>query len=297
MFSGSAKKNTTHMRECTSKECTPKNPNNIPGFPDFGHIKLQEVCNARDLGGMPAAGGKRIKKRRLMRSGDLHEATVSDINQLINMHDMECIIDFRTDAEVENEPDPKPLLHGVEYKHLPVLPQSAIVTLAKGKMTGDSRLAREFANHPFETITGLYTKGILGEMGMNAYKEFLHTLLKHPEGATLWHCTQGKDRTGLGAILVEYCLGVPMEYIHDDYLATNLFIGGWVSRMKRFLANKPFARGIDNDIEAYAYASDCYFDAAFKAINGTFGSIDNYLDKILDFGPDKQKQLQEMYLV
>lgn len=280
-----------------TETCTPTNPNTVPGFTDFGHMNLQGVCNARDLGGMPAAKGKHIAKRRLMRSGDLHDATSSDVSQLIDMHDMECIVDFRTDSEVESKPDPKPLLHGIEYRHLPVLPQSAIVSVSKGHVTGDARLAKEFRNHPFETITGLYTKAILGELGMNAYKEFLHGLLRHTQGATLWHCTQGKDRTGIAAILVEYCLGVPMEYIHDDYLATNLFIGGWIERMQRFLSDKPFARGLDSDIEAYAYASDCYFDAAFEAINGVFGGIENYLDKILDFGPAKRAQLQEMYLV
>ncbi len=295
MFAG--KKAATKPAQPVIRSCEPTTPDPIPGFPDFGHINLQDVCNARDLGGLPAAKGRKIKKRRLMRSGDLHHATAADITQLINMHDMECVIDLRTDIEVEAEPDPKPLLHGIEYKHLQVLPQTAIISIAKGRVVGDARLAREFTNHPFETITGLYTKAILGEIGMNAYKEFLNMLLEHESGATLWHCTQGKDRTGLGAIIVEYCLGVPMEYIRSDYLATNLFVEGWVERMKRFLADKPFARGLDSDIEAYGYASECYFDTAMKTINGVFGSMDNYLEKILDFGPAKQARLQELYLV
>lgn len=274
----------------------PEIPEPIPGFPDFGYFKLQGVLNNRDLGGMPAYRGHRIKKRKLLRSGDLHDATTEDVKQLINMHDMECIIDLRTSAEVEAEPDPMPLLHGVEYKHLPALPQNAIVAVAKGRFTGDARLAKEFATRPFEVITGLYTKAILGELGMKTYSDFLHTLLQNTDGATLWHCTQGKDRTGIAAILVEYCLGVPMEDINRDYLATNLFVEAWMRRMSKLLRKTPFARGIDEDLAAYAYAHQMYFDAAFKVIKATFGSMDNYLANILDFGPEKQAALREIYL-
>ncbi len=282
----------------TAKGCShqPIEPKPIEGFPEFGYFKLQGVLNSRDLGGLPAYKGRTIKKRKLLRSGDLHDATSQDVSQLINMHDMECIIDFRSNAEVEAEPDPMPLLHGVEYKHLPVLPANSIVALAKGRVTGDARLAKEFAGHPYEVITGLYTKAILGEIGMKAYAEFLHTLLHNTKGAVLWHCTQGKDRTGIAAILVEYCLGVSIEDIRRDYLATNLYVKGWMERVSKLLKGKPFAKGIDADLDAYAYANPCYFDAAFKVINATFGSIDNYLTNILDFGPDKQAALREIYL-
>ncbi len=292
------KVDTDRKKESTEQGCScqPSEPEPIAGFPDFGFFKLQGVLNSRDLGGLPAHNGRRIKKRKLLRSGDLHDATAEDISQLINMHDMECIIDFRSNLEIEASPDPMPLLHGIEYKHTPALPQNAIVSIAKGHMTGDAKLAKEFTGHPFEVISGLYTKAILGEIGMNAYKEFLHTLLQNTEGATLWHCTQGKDRTGIAAILVEYCLGVSMEDINRDYLATNLFVKGWMEKVSKLLKGKSFARGIDADLEAYAYANQRYFDTTLSVINATFGSLDNYLEKILDFGPDKQAALREIYL-
>lgn len=283
-------------RASVRASCQPIEPKPIAGFPDFGYFKLQGVMNSRDLGGLPTQDGRRIKKRKLLRSADLHDATAEDISQLINMHDMECIIDFRSDAEVEAEPDPMPLLHGIEYKHTPALPGSAIVSIAKGHIAGDAKIAKEFTGHPFEVITNLYTKAILGEIGMNAYKDFLHTLLQNTDGATLWHCTQGKDRTGIAAILVEYCLGVSMEDINRDYLATNLFVKGWIEKVSKLLKDKPFARGIDADLEAYAYASQCYFDTTLKVIDSTFGSMDNYLEKILDFDPEKQAALRDIYL-
>lgn len=278
------------------EKCAPVNPEPIPGMKDFGNIKMQGVVNARDLGGMPTADGRRIARRRLLRSGDLHEASASDMSQLIEMHDMECVIDFRTDAEVEASPDPKPLMHGVEYMRLQVFPQSLIVSLSRMPDSGEAKLAREFSAHPYEVIQNIYRKCLLGEMGMSAYTAFLDTLLRSEGGATLWHCTQGKDRTGIAAILVEHALGVPEEYIHDDYLATNLFIRSWIEKITNFLSSRRLARSIDDDIRAYVFASDCYYKTVMDVVNGMFGSMDNYLTRALDFGPEKREKLREMYL-
>lgn len=276
--------------------CAPSEPHDIPGFRNFGHIKLRGVSNARDLGGMPAADGRRIARRRLVRSSALHDATPEDMKQLLHMHGVDCVIDFRTDAEIERDPDPKPLMQGVKYLHLPVFTQEAIGITSGGNPARDLRAMREYADKPYEMIEELYSKSVLGAQGIAAYKEFLHDLLSEAKGATLWHCTQGKDRTGMAAVLVEYALGVPMEYILDDYLATNLFVRGWAEALRSFLADKPFARGIDNDVSAYAFANTCYFEAMFAAIVNSYGSMDSYLARALDFGPAEQARLQELYL-
>lgn len=44
------------------------------------------------------------------------------------------------------------------------------------------------------------------------------------EGATLFHCTAGKDRTGFGAFLLLHVLAVAPTTIKEDYLATNRYL-------------------------------------------------------------------------
>ena len=146
----------------------PEMPEPVPGFPNFGYLALHGVDNARDLGGMPAADGKRIRKRRLLRSGALGEATAADIKQLVRMHDMEYVVDLRAPLEVERTPDPLPLLSGVEYVSLPPLPDGAIITVGRMSVAKDKKLKQEFTGHPFETIKDLYPKAILGELGIEA---------------------------------------------------------------------------------------------------------------------------------
>lgn len=247
---------------------------------------------------MPTTDGHRIKKRRLIRSGDLHDATVEDMKQLIRMHDLEYVIDLRAPFEVTDEPDPLPLMEGIEYVDLPALSDNAIgfMGLKKGSRISDMKALKDFSNDPFEFVREMYRKCILGECGLKAYSTFLHDLIKYYDGASLWHCTQGKDRTGIAAMLLEYTLGVSMENIRRDYLATNLFIKPWVDKVTHLMRNKILVGGLGVDLDAYTFAFMGYMNTALDTIIDSYGSIDNYLAKGLDFGPDKQEMLRHLYL-
>ena len=283
----------------SEETCTYPIPEPIPGFSRFGLMKLQGVSNARDLGGFPVADGWRIKKRRLMRAGDLHDATAEDMRLLIDMHDLEYVVDMRTKVEIDREPDPKPLMHGIEYVNLSVLSESAVGLggVSLWNITHDARLAKEMTTHPVEKMQELYSQAILGERGIEAYDRFLHGLLNVKDGeAVLWHCTQGKDRTGIAAILVEYVLGASLENMRKDYLATNISVDGWLENMAKTFGNVSMPLGINKAIEAYAYASTCYFDYAMKMFNDIFGSLDSYIEKTLHFTKEEQEQLRAMYL-
>ena len=271
-------------------------PEAVPGFPDFGHISLQGLPITRDLGGLPTADGRRIARRRLIRSGALHHATSVDLEQLRTMHDMERVVDFRTDAERQADPDPKQKLPGIVFYDLPVFQESAIGITHEGGLAGDVKALERFRGKPFEAVRQLYPECLLGEEGMQAYGDFLRVLLGARAGATLWHCTEGKDRAGLAAILVEYALGVSPEHIRADYLATNRFVRTWAEKMLDHLAQHHLLEGVDADIDAIFYAQMEYYDAAFDAVRKEFGSVDNYLHDGLDFGPDAVIELRERYL-
>jgi protein-tyrosine phosphatase len=231
-----------------------------------------------------------------MRTGELVDATAADIRQLCAMHDVDCVIDLRTDAECKRSPEPIPLMHGIEYIHLP-----AVLTtpFARDPGAGRVRAARQIykaTERPFKAIHDMYTQALLGAAGIEAYSRFLQILLDAHEGATLWHCTQGKDRTGIAAILVEHVLGVPQEYIMSDYLATNLFVGRLVDKLRVALSRRRITRHLDADIWALAYANTYYFATVYKTLDRNFGGIDAYIERTLGFGRDKQEALRELYL-
>lgn len=274
----------------------PAIPDEIPGFPHFGHIELRHIPNARDLGGMPAADGKRIARARLIRSGDLHGASEEDRKVLVDDHSLRRVVDFRTKAEREGQPDPVDDMPDVSFHDLPVFTQAALGITHEGGAKGDLAALSAFMDDPFSQVEKLYGTSLLGDEGMRAYGAFLEILLAAPEGATLWHCTEGKDRAGLASVLVEYALGVPMEYIRADYLATNVFARKAAEKILDALARHGVLKGIDVDMDAIMYANMNYLDSALAAVDEKYGSMDAYLEQALGIGANEVAELRAMYL-
>jgi protein-tyrosine phosphatase len=92
-------------------------------------------------------------------------------------------------------------------------------------------------------------------------------LLLREDGALLFHCSAGKDRTGFGAALILTVLGTPREAVMQDYLASN--------RLWRGEAD--IAAGLPPDIAAkLLLVHPGLLDAAFAAIDDAYGSFDSY---------------------
>ena len=150
---------------------------------------------------------------------------------------------------------------------------------------------------PHELVCGMYPQILLDEAGRVAYTSFLEVLLEGDGGAYLWHCTEGKDRAGLGAVIVERALGVPEAYVRADYLATNLFVRNRAEGIVDAISKKlGLMKGLDADIDSLFYAYNDYYDCAMAAVNANYGSFDAYLAEALDFGPEKRQALRAKYL-
>lgn len=274
----------------------PELPDPVEGFPDFGHLSLQGLPNARDLGGMPAEDGRVVVANRLIRSCDLHKATSGDIDILGEQLRVCRVVDFRTAFERSKAPDPEPFMPFARFYHVPVVSEQAVGVTREAGLVGDLRLFREYSGSPFEAVSCVYRKALLGEEGIHAYSSLLEILLSAEEGATLWHCTEGKDRAGLASAIVEYALGVSAETIMADYLATNLFVRTWAERVADALGRAKLAQALDGDVDALFYANAGYLVFGAGAVVERYGSFDGYLEQALHFGPGKQEKLRSLYL-
>ncbi len=274
----------------------PELPQEIPGFADFGHIGLHGARNTRDLGGLTTTDGRVIASGRLIRSGELHKATDEDIELLRDGHGLMRVVDLRTAKEREGAPDPQSRMQGIDFAELPVFSEAAVGITHEGGVAGDIAALKRFSGNAHETIRDLYVTCLLGEDGKRAYREFFEILLAAEDGATLWHCTEGKDRAGLASVLVEYALGVPMPHIRADYLATNLFVRGRAEEILDALAGHGLLEHVDLDVDAIFYASPDYLDAALDAVAQECGGMDAYLAAVLGVGERERERLRELYL-
>ena len=182
-------------------------------------IELEGARNARDLGGIRAAGGCITKTGRLFRSGALDSITPADAEKLRSMG-LARIVDLRTEIESERCPDIVP--NGVTYNFCPVL------TGALMGVTREKRTTEQYGQHLLDELNRgispkvhmqeMYKKIISSPFAQAAYGKFLKLLCETRDGAVLWHCSMGKDRAGIGALVALLALGVSREDAGEDYL-------------------------------------------------------------------------------
>src|SRR5579871_6510375 len=126
------------------------------------------------------------------------------------------------------------------------------------------------------------------------YKPFFGKLLTMPSGdALVFHCTAGKDRTGIRAALLLYALGVPYATIREDYEATNYYRSGDNRRSLQSLAGMHISESV---ARALMSAKGEYLDATFDALRTQYGSVDRYLEEQLGLDQEKRAMLKAKYL-
>jgi protein tyrosine/serine phosphatase len=195
-------------------------------------IDLEGAVNARDVGGLPLAGGGNVATGRLLRSDNLQDLTGADVDHLVGVHGLGTVVDLRTVVEVALEGD-GPLIEDprVTVEHRSLYPEvgdrtdveaDAIVPWKEG-VTGSPL--------PGETPTVQTYMGYL-EHRPDSVVGSMRTVADPPGGgAVLVHCAAGKDRTGIVVAMALDVAGVPREAVIADYVATAERIEGILRRL------------------------------------------------------------------
>src|SRR4051794_13264972 len=163
-------------------------------------IELEGASNLRDLGGWPAADGRRVRPGRIYRSATLANLTEADMDR-IGALGLRTVFDLRGLREAEARPSRLPA--GAERVHVPIEPTvgaSLRDLLQREQATGEDVVAllrRAYLD---------YTARFLG-----VYRQLFALLLEAGRGPLLFHCSAGKDRTGVGAALVLTALGASRQ--------------------------------------------------------------------------------------
>ena len=178
--------------------------------------------NLRDLGGINDV----IPQGLFLRSGKLSILTPNECAELCKRYNIQCIIDLRTPVEAAEFPDPLP--EGVEYLQIPLLKDAAVgITHETG--SDPMTIIRNLRKHPEKLMEmipdfyALYTDIVTDEYSRSQLDKVVETLRKNADKGitTLFHCTAGKDRTGIASIALLKSYGVGNEDIVRDYMRTN----------------------------------------------------------------------------
>ena len=181
--------------------------------------------NLRDLGGIPCAGGV-IPHGMFLRSGKLSILTKEECSGFCRKHHIGCVIDLRTPVESAEFQDPLP--DDVKYLQIPLLKDSAVgITHETG--SDPMTIIRNLRKHPEKLkemvpdFEALYIDVVTDDYS-RAQLDKVVSILRENEAngiCTLFHCTAGKDRTGIVSMALLKSYGVSDEDIIRDYMRTN----------------------------------------------------------------------------
>ena len=186
-------------------------------------LELEEGINFRELGGYLTEDGRKIKWHKLLRCGSMAQLTKNDVDYL-DQYGVRYIIDLRSPEESNYSPDKYP--DKAQYFQDTVYPFSFSLFKNLG-IINNMRLGA--SNMDFGRQT--YLQMLLDPHAQAAYRKMFNVLLENDkEGeSVVFHCTAGKDRTGVAAFLILSALGVSEKQIVEDYLYTNLFFDNYSS--------------------------------------------------------------------
>ncbi len=251
---------------------------------------FDRAYNFRELGGIRSADGRAIHWGKLYRSSNL--SMLSDTDQLfLEKLNIRRVVDFRLDDELTSKgydkvrPD-----SGIRLIRMPIGDEKEL------KYTRDSMLSGEFhetdARELLKAEYRLYIKKFTPVL-----REWAHSLLVEENYPMVFHCSTGKDRTGVAAALVLLMLDVPMNRVMEDYLDTNRFTKDWVYFEIGTMKTIGMVGKIDMDAVRVLYGAEKeYIEAAFAVMRDQYGSIDNYIEQGLQINEQDREKLKSILL-
>lgn len=245
-------------------------------------LNLEGVINLRELGGYQTTTGKTVKYKKLLRSGDISHLTNESLAYLKD-YGLKYVIDFRSINEQHMWPD-------VDADFYRIYLDSVYPLKGNGE-----KLSNVLPHNTDSYLGMIYQSIVLDQHAQEAYALLFKVLLEneHDDQSVLFHCAAGKDRTGVGAMLILKALEVDTDTIVKDYLLTNLMYSDEAT-INKTLNDKHGNQSINKmnmtkaDVESIT--------SVFNAIQHYYGDFDNYLNKALGISPEQLKDLRNIYL-
>ena len=202
--------------------------------------------NTRELGGFGTADGGITKNNVYWRSDVPEAPTDADIERLLSS-DITTVIDMRTDAERQRTPNVLADIDGVEYHHFPITEGSGVP-------------------ESLEAVPQSYMTIAAAENMPKVMK-----VLAEAEKGVIFHCTAGKDRTGVVSAIILMTCGADREDIVRDYVISREYNH---KRLEAFLAAHP---EVDRNI---VLANEKSMNGFIDLFTERFGTAERYFEYI-----------------
>lgn len=233
-------------------------------------LPMEGGFNFRDLGGIELKDGRSIKWGKLFRADELANLTDNDTYYLASIP-IRSVIDFRSESEIRKAPDRLPPSAQFSYpmKIAPGALRTEGIDSSSGKASFSSQMRQ---------MNRLY---VSDPACIRIYR-IMFTIIQNSLSAPLvFHCSAGKDRTGMAAALVLFALGASEQTVIDDYMVSKHNIPDkYIALVEKFPRTEPIFT-----------VKRSYIVAGINQIKREHGSIMNFLTTVLKVDIPKIRRL------
>lgn len=238
-------------------------------------LNFEGVSNFRDLGGYTTDTGKTVKWGKLYRAANFAETSRADQQVLDRLH-LHALVDFRSSAEKEEEPNQLPKKPGYLIVEIP--------TMDGGDNSVSEEIMARFESGDFSDFDPdafmVEANRQFATTFTPQFREFIGVVQQAKGEPVVWHCSAGKDRTGFAAAILLRILGVPEDVVIQDYILSREY--ALAARQKeltlvRILKGEEAA----DKLQILLGVEEPWLQAAFDTIDETYGSFDNYVSEAL----------------
>lgn len=219
-------------------------------------IPLEKMVNTRDLGGYETQSGAYSKAHKYVRASSPANASQKDLKTLKD-YGIKVVIDLRSDFEKEHQENP--------FQN-----DSDIVFYEVNLFDSSSAIVVPDEVRQYKDLGGVYIYMLEGMK--DKFKEIFDIFLKHPYDCVLFHCSAGKDRTGMTAALLLDLIGCHEYDIVKDYSESyenNIEINESLTAMMK-----------DEEAKQYLKSSPRYMMEVLDYLREHYGSAKEYLLEI-----------------
>lgn len=258
-------------------------------------VDVSSIENFRDLGGYVTEDGRRVRWGCFYRCANMGKVNERDKNYLENMG-LATIFDLRSEMEVATEAD-------VKLKNCKYINESGIKDMENSIGSKDNfdmiSVLKEMLRNTekMNDIESFLVSGYRTMVEKNeAFKIFFDNIKQEERLPLVFHCTAGKDRTGVAGALLLLALGVSEKRVVEDYTLSNVYRKE--SNELQFAKIRNFIKD-ENVLEAIKWmfeVKEDYIMVTLNEIKKKYSSYEEYIINELGVTRNELNKLKENYL-
>ncbi len=239
---------------------------------------MKTILNFRELSGINKEG-KELKEGMIFRCGSTDNISDVAINYINKELLVDNIYDFRNDHEIKNDLDERGIF---SIKKINIL---------EDKDPNDFVKVINMSEKEIENIM----EEIYREFSQSeGYSEFIKSILEQENPKFIFHCTAGKDRTGVAGVIMMKMLNFDDEHILEEYLKIDQ---NFVEILKqKMVKDYKLDENIIKKLEPFLTVKKNFISAYLDEVYKQYGTFDKYVEEKLNITKEQVKIFNEIYL-